>query len=134
MKNLNILLIEDNAGDILLIREAFEESPIRHELRGIRDGSAAIAFFDDCSGPDVPDLVLLDINLPLKSGHEVLSYIKKCDKLACMAVVMLTTSSSECDILSAYKYYADGYLVKPIIIPEFAMLLDKLTLHPRRIC
>ena len=134
MKNLNILLIEDNAGDILLTREAFEESPIRHELRVIRDGSAAIAFFDDCNGSDVPDLVLLDINLPLKSGHEVLRYIKKCDKLTCMPVVMLTTSSSECDMLSAYKYYADGYLVKPIIIPELAILLDRMTLHPRRIC
>jgi CheY-like chemotaxis protein len=127
MKLMNILLIEDNEGDVLLTTEALEETSLIRELRVIRDGEAAIKFFERITAPaDLPDLVLLDINLPKKSGHEVLVYIKGTENLSHIPVIMLTTSSSEKDILRCYNSLVNCYLVKPLEVTEFMDLIKKM--------
>ena len=127
MKPLRILLVEDNKGDILLAIETLKDSRILQVTATVRDGKAAIDFFENLKTLDeVPDLVLLDINLPKKSGHEVLQFIKRGPWCKYTKVVMLTTSSSERDILAAYKYYADGYVVKPLIVEELITTLIKV--------
>src|SRR6185312_13639945 len=100
MKSINILLVEDNEGDILLTKEAFEESRIVNEVIAIRDGRKAIDFFESINNREhIPNLILLDVNLPRMSGHEVLAYIKNNEKFKSIPVIMLTTSSAEKDIL-----------------------------------
>jgi len=127
MKSIHILLIEDNEGDILLTLEGLEDSRIANRVSVIRDGKAAIDFFETTADKsEIPDLVLLDINLPKKSGHEVLQYIKKSEKYNQLPVIMLTTSSSERDILSAYKHYANCYITKPIDVSEFMNAIAKI--------
>jgi CheY-like chemotaxis protein len=127
MKSIHILLIEDNEGDILLTIEALEDSKITNKISVLRDGKQAIDFFENITDKDeVPDLVLLDINLPKKSGHEVLRYIKKSERHNQVPVIMLTTSSSERDILSAYKHYANCYITKPIDVSEFMNAIAKI--------
>ena len=127
MKSIHILLVEDNEGDILLTTEALEESKIINKVTVIRDGKAAIDFFKALTDQeDRPDLALLDINLPKKSGHEVLQYIKKSEQYNQLPVIMLTTSSAERDILSAYKHYANCYITKPIEVSEFMSAIAKI--------
>ncbi|MGZ3750360.1 MAG: response regulator [Mucilaginibacter sp.] len=118
--NIHILLVEDNEGDVVLTTETLEEGKIGQRLTVIKNGEGAIQYFERLTEKsEIPDLVLLDINLPKKSGHEVLQYIRKNEKYQNTPVVMLTTSSAERDMLASYKYYANGYLVKPIGITEF---------------
>lgn len=127
MKSIHILLVEDNEGDILLTTDALEESKIINKVTVLRDGKAAIDFFEAL--PDLknrPNLILLDINLPKKSGHEVLQYIKKSQHYNQIPVIMLTTSSAERDILSAYKHYANCYITKPIEVSEFMAAIAKI--------
>ncbi len=122
MKSIHILLVEDNEGDILLTIEALADSKITNRVSVIRDGKEAIDFFESTTNKaDIPDpeKVLLDINLPKKSGHEVLQYMKKSVRHSHIPIIMLTTSSSEKDILSAYKHYANCYITKPIDVSEF---------------
>lgn len=127
MKSIHILLIEDNEGDILLTTDALEDSKIINKVTVLRDGKAAIDFFHTLNDrEDKPDLVLLDINLPKKNGHEVLQFIKKSEQYNQIPVIMLTTSSSERDILSAYKHYANCYITKPIDVLEFMTAIAKI--------
>ena len=126
MKPLRILLVEDNKGDVLLAMETLNDSRVLHDTTTVSDGKAAIDFFENIKIRDeTPDVVLLDINLPKKSGHEVLQYIKKGPLYTHVKVIMLTTSSAERDILAAYKYYADGYIIKPLAIDELIAALIK---------
>jgi CheY-like chemotaxis protein len=127
MKSINILLVEDNEGDILLTTEAFDESRIVNEINVIRNGEAAIKYFGALKTKDPhPDLVLLDINLPKKSGHEVLMYVKSHEKLKHIPVIMLTTSSSEKDILLSYNNYVNCYITKPIDVSDFMKAINKI--------
>jgi CheY-like chemotaxis protein len=127
MKSIHILLIEDNEGDILLTTEALEESKIINRISVIKDGKEAIVFFQSLTGKDnVPDLVLLDINLPKKSGHEVLQYIKESESYKQIPVIMLTTSSSERDILTSYKNHVNCYITKPIEVNDFMKAMTKV--------
>ena len=127
MKAINILLIEDNEGDILLTTEAFEESKIVNNIRVIKDGKAAIQFFEGLtSKEETPNLVLLDVNLPKINGHEVLTYIKNNEKYKSIPVIMLTTSSSERDILAAYKNNVNCYVTKPIEVADFMKAILKI--------
>lgn len=117
MKKTHILLVEDNEGDILLTKEALEEKEIIQDLSVVKDGSEAIQFMlkkDRFRDEKTPDLVLLDINLPKKSGHEVLEFIKTHDDLKHIPVIMLTTSSSDSDIKKSYKNHANCFITKPV--------------------
>jgi CheY-like chemotaxis protein len=127
MKSIHILLVEDNEGDILLTMEALEDSKIINKVTVLKDGKAAIDFFESVNDKnELPHLVLLDINLPKRSGHEVLRYIKKSERYNQIPVIMLTTSSAEKDILSAYKHYANCYITKPIDVAEFINAIAKI--------
>jgi CheY-like chemotaxis protein len=127
MRSINILLIEDNDGDILLTTEAFEESKIINLMRIIKDGRAAIDFFENLQNKeDIPELILLDINLPKVSGQEVLKYLKSNDKYKRIPVIMLTTSSSEKDILQSYNNYVNCYITKPIEVGDFINAVSKI--------
>lgn len=129
MKPVHILLIEDNEGDILLTIEAFEELSIAHKISVARDGNEAIDFLDHRSrkkSEELPDLILLDINLPKKNGFEILSYIKGSDALRHLPVIIMTTSSSEKDILQSYQNYANCYITKPIDVGDFMKVIAAL--------
>ena len=127
MKPIHILLVEDNEGDILLTTEALQESKIVNKVTVLKDGKMAINFFEDITSKEsVPDLVLLDINLPKKNGHEVLQYIKSSENYKQIPVIMLTTSSAESDILNSYKNYVNCYITKPIEVHDFITAIAKI--------
>lgn len=129
MKPIHILLVEDNEGDIMLTTEAFEEAKIANRLDVVRDGQSAIEFLDKFGpfeGSETPDLILLDINLPKKNGHEILRHIKNSDKLKTIPVIMLTTSSSERDIRSSYENYANCFITKPVEVEDFMDAISKI--------
>ncbi len=122
MKSIHILLVEDNEGDILLTQEAFEESKIINTMDVAKNGKEALSMLLQKDGYEynkVPDLVLLDINLPIKSGHEVLQEIKADPTKKHIPIIMLTTSSSQSDIDLAYQHHANCYITKPVEINEF---------------
>lgn len=122
MDFVQILLVEDNDGDILLIEEALQEGKIVNELSVVKDGEKAIRFLEkegEYKNELTPDLVILDINLPRKNGHEVLEYIKGNELLKHIPVIMLTTSSSEQDVVKSYEQYANCYITKPVDVDEF---------------
>ncbi|MES2388399.1 MAG: response regulator [Bacteroidota bacterium] len=127
MKPINILLVEDNEGDIVLTLEAFEESKLINKITVLRDGKEAIAFFDSLRSDDEkPDMVLLDINLPKVSGHDVLKHIKNHEKYDGTPVIMLTTSSAVKDISQSYKNHCNCYITKPIDIADFIKAMTKI--------
>ena len=124
---INILLVEDNEGDIMLTIEAFEDSKIVNKITSIKDGKAAINYFEALTDKEeIPHLILLDINLPKVSGHEVLMYIKNNEKFKSIPVIMLTTSSSEKDILQSYKNHVNCYITKPIDVLDFMKAIMKV--------
>jgi CheY-like chemotaxis protein len=127
MKGINILLVEDNEGDILLTTEAFEDSKIVNNISVIRDGKEAIGFFEALTKKEqIPHLVLLDVNLPKVNGHEVLMYIKNNERYKSIPVIMLTTSSSERDILQSYRNHVNCYITKPIDVSDFMKAITKI--------
>ena len=125
----NILLIEDNPGDIRLTKEAFKETRMAVNLNVVTDGVEALQYLkrqDEYTDAIVPDLILLDLNLPKKDGREVLEIIKKDEKLMCIPVVVLTTSGAEQDISNSYRLHANCYLNKPIEFDKFFDLIQKV--------
>ena len=129
MEPVKILLVEDNEGDILLTKEAFEDAKIHIKLTIARDGKEAINFLDkhrDHPDGELPDLVLLDINLPKKSGHEVLKDIKENENSKHIPVIMLTTSSSDIDINQSYHNYANCYITKPVEVNDFLAVISTI--------
>ncbi|MFE3516719.1 response regulator [Streptomyces sp. NPDC059166] len=122
VKPIEVLLVEDDPGDELMTREAFEDNKIRNTLHVVRDGQEAIDFlYRQGQYPDAPrpDLVLLDLNLPKYDGRQVLEKIKTDPELALIPVVVLTTSSAEEDILRSYKLHANAYVTKPVDLEQF---------------
>lgn len=122
MKQVSILLVEDNEGDIVLTTEALEDSKIINKVNVVRNGKEALDYIfkkGKYAGVETPDLMLLDINLPLKSGHEVLQIIKSDEQMKRLPIIMLTTSSSESDINMSYEYHANCYISKPVEINQF---------------
>ncbi|MHB8100896.1 MAG: response regulator [Methanosarcina sp.] len=116
-KPVEILLVEDNEGDIGLIEEVFEEAKIRNNIHVAEDGEEAILFLrgeGKFSGSPRPDIILLDLNLPKKDGREVLREIKEDNNLKNIPVVVLTTSRAEKDILRSYELHANAYVTKPL--------------------
>lgn len=127
MKTIDILLVEDNDGDIMLTMEAFEEWESANKITVAKDGQAAIDFFNiDNKRTILPDLILLDINLPKVNGHEVLKFIKGEEKLKHIPVIMLTTSSSVADINLAYNNQANCYITKPNELDAFLKVISAI--------
>lgn len=131
MENINILLVEDNEGDILLTTEALEEIKVANTLEVVRTGEDAVDFLNKRTKSkkakeSLPDLILLDVNLPRVNGHEVLKFIKEHDALKHIPVIMLTTSSSYEDISQSYKQHANCYIVKPVEVDEFLKAIAQI--------
>jgi CheY-like chemotaxis protein len=125
----HILLVEDNEGDIVLTMEAFKECKVKTEISIARNGQEALDFlYKKGSFTDAkkPDLILLDINIPIFNGHEVLEKIKKDINLKKIPVIMLTTSSSQVDINAAYENHCNSYIKKPIDVVEFLSAILKI--------
>ncbi len=121
-ERIEILLIEDDAGDTLMIKEAFEDNKITNNLTCITDGEQAVDYLlrrGDHTDAARPDLILLDLNLPRLSGHEVLAEIKAHEELRVIPVVVLTTSAAEEDILRSYQLHANAYVTKPVDFDQF---------------
>jgi len=129
MKSIHILLVEDNEGDILLTQEAFENAKENNTLSVVRDGQEAIDFLKkqgNYSNRTLPDLLLLDINLPKKSGIEVLKFIKENENLLHIPVIMLSTSSSETDINICYENHANCYITKPVSVDKLFHIFSSI--------
>lgn len=125
----HILLVEDNEGDILLTKEAFEACKVKTELSIARNGQEALDFLfkrGEYANTKKPDLILLDINLPLFNGHEILRQIKADSNLKKIPVIMLTTSSNQKDIDEAYGNHCNSYVKKPLDIKEFLDAITKI--------
>jgi chemotaxis family two-component system response regulator Rcp1 len=117
-----ILLVEDNPGDVRLAREGLSECKIRNNLHVVDDGVKAMAFLrreGEYANVPRPDLVLLDLNLPRKDGREVLREVKDDVSLKTIPVVVLTTSKAEADILKSYSLHANCYVTKPLGLQQF---------------
>ncbi|MET8694557.1 response regulator [Streptomyces bauhiniae] len=119
---IDVLLVEDDPGDELMTREAFEDNKIGNTLHVVRDGEEALDFLyrrGNHTGAPRPDLILLDLNLPKYDGRQVLERIKSDQDLADIPVVVLTTSAAEEDILRSYKLHANAYVTKPVDLDQF---------------
>jgi CheY-like chemotaxis protein len=121
-RRLDVLLVEDDPGDTLMIREAFEQHHITHRLHHVPDGVEALAFLlgeGEHAGSPRPDLILLDLNLPRMDGREVLKRVKGDAGLRAIPVVVLTTSDADEDILRSYDLHANAYVTKPVDFDRF---------------
>ena len=119
---IDVLLVEDDPGDVLLIREAFADNKVRNRLHTVSDGVEALQFLrheGEYADAPQPDLVLLDLNLPRKDGREVLAEVKEDEALRSIPVVVLTTSKAEEDILRSYDLHANAYVTKPVDFEAF---------------
>lgn len=129
MEPIDVLLVEDDPGDTLMIREAFEDNKVRNTLSCVTDGVEAMRFLrreGEYADAPRPDLVLLDLNLPRKDGREVLGEIKGDDALATIPVVVLTTSQAEEDVLRSYKLHANAYVTKPVDFDRFIEVVRQI--------
>lgn len=125
----DILLVEDNPGDIRLTQEALKEGKVLNNLHIARDGVEAMAFLrrqDKYADAVRPDLILLDLNLPKKDGHEVLAEIKTDEGLKRIPVVILTTSEADEDILKTYDYHANCYITKPMDLNQLINVVKSI--------
>lgn len=123
---INILLVEDNPGDIRLTKEVLKEGKIQNNLSVVMDGEEALHFLKkrgEYANADTPDLILLDLNLPKKDGREVLAQIKGDPDLVCIPVIILTTSAAETDIMSTYSNHANCYITKPVDFSQFITVI-----------
>ncbi|MEV6926422.1 response regulator [Dactylosporangium sp. NPDC051485] len=126
---IEVLLVEDDPGDVLMTQEAFEEHKVRNKLNVVQDGEEALAYlrregrFADATRPD---LILLDLNLPRVDGREVLQVIKEDQNLRRIPVVVLTTSQADEDILRSYSLHANAYVTKPVDFDSFIAVVRQI--------
>jgi CheY-like chemotaxis protein len=126
---IEVLLVEDSPGDVRLTREAFKDAKVHINLHVASDGARAMAFLKregEHANASRPDLILLDLNLPKKDGREVLEEIKGDPALKTIPVVILTTSSSEADILRSYQLHANCYITKPVGLEGFLTVVKSI--------
>jgi CheY-like chemotaxis protein len=126
---ISVLLVEDDPGDVLLIREAFADYKVGNVLSIVSDGVEAMQFVrgeGEYAGRERPDLVLLDLNLPRKSGAEVLAEIKGDPELSMIPVIVLTTSEAEEDVMRSYKMHANAYITKPVDFDRFKQIVHQI--------
>ena len=129
MKPVEILLVEDNPGDVRLTREALKEAKVINNLTVLKDGVEALAFLRQqgpYGGAVIPHLILLDLNLPKKDGREVLAEIKADEKLKRIPVVVLTTSQDEQDVFKSYNLHANCYVTKPVDLEQFMTVVKSI--------
>lgn len=129
MQPVEILLVEDNPGDVDLTLDALAEAKLRNNVHVAEDGVAAMEFLrqeGERAGAPRPDLVLLDLNMPRKDGREVLREIKEDPDLRSIPVVVLTTSEAEKDVLDAYEHRANAYIVKPVDFEQFFRTIQSI--------
>jgi CheY-like chemotaxis protein len=126
---IEVLLVEDDPGDVLMTQEAFEEHKVRNKLNVVSDGQEALAYLRR-EGPYAdalrPDLILLDLNLPKVDGREVLAKIKDDADLRRIPVVVLTTSQADEDILRSYSLHANAYVTKPVDFERFIAVVRQI--------
>jgi CheY-like chemotaxis protein len=124
-----VLLVEDDPGDVVLITEAFEDNKVSNRLHTVADGVEALQFlrreapYEDAP---TPDLILLDLNLPRKDGREVLAEVKADEELRRIPVVVLTTSKAEEDVLRSYNLHANAYVTKPVDFDRFIEVVRQI--------
>ncbi|MEO6087981.1 MAG: response regulator [Umezawaea sp.] len=126
---IDVLLVEDDAGDALITLEAFEHHKVFNRLHRVRDGVEALAFLRNegqFTDAPRPGLILLDLNLPRMSGHEVLAAVKQDDTLRRIPIVVLTTSESEEDVLRSYDLHANAYVTKPVDFDAFVRAIRQI--------
>jgi CheY-like chemotaxis protein len=126
---IEVLLVEDDPGDVLLIREAFEFNKVHNNLHVVSDGEQALAYLrreGEHAGVNRPDLVLLDLNLPRKDGREVLAEVKQDETLRTIPIVVLTTSEAEEDVLKSYQLHANAYVTKPVDFERFVSIVRQI--------
>jgi CheY-like chemotaxis protein len=129
LRPIEVLLVEDDPGDTLMIKEAFQENKVRNRLSCVTDGVEALAYLrgeGEYAAAPRPDLILLDLNLPRKDGREVLAEIKVDDKLRSIPVVVLTTSEAEEDIIRSYNLHANAYVTKPVDFDRFISVVRQI--------
>lgn len=129
MEAVEILLVEDDPGDVRLTQEALKDSKMRNNLHIVEDGIEALAFLrneGDYADVPKPDIILLDLNLPRKDGREVLQEIKDDEKLKRIPVVILTTSENDEDILTSYDLHANCYITKPVDMNQFVQIVKTI--------
>jgi len=120
--SIEILLVEDNPGDVRLTEEALKEGKVVNRVNVVQDGVEALAYLrkeGEYASAETPDLILLDLNLPKKDGREVLAEVKEDPDLRMIPVVVLTTSRDEQDILKSYDLHANCYITKPVDFEQF---------------
>jgi chemotaxis family two-component system response regulator Rcp1 len=122
---MHILLVEDSVADVEMTLEALQDAKVANEVTVVRDGASAIALLLDPS-QSKPDLVILDLNLPRMTGHEVLSRMRKDDRLRRIPVAVLTTSSAEADVAKTYDLGANCFLTKPVDIDQFVHVVQSI--------
>ena len=129
VKVIEILLVEDNPGDVRLTREALRDGKVKNNLHVAVDGEEAMAFLrreGPHAGAPRPDLILLDLNLPKKNGREVLAEVKSDPALMRIPVVVLTTSHDEQDVHAAYEHHANCYITKPVDLEQFLRVVRSI--------
>jgi two-component system response regulator len=129
MRPVDILLVEDNPGDVRLTKEALKDSKIMIDLRVVNNGEEALAYLNkegQYKDVKLPDLILLDLNLPKKNGREVLAEIKENDILKRIPVVILTISEAEEDIIKTYELHANCYITKPVDMNQFIKVVRSI--------
>jgi len=127
--SIDVLLVEDDPGDVLMTREAFEDHKVANRLFVVNDGVEAMAFLRrEGSFADAPrpDLVLLDLNLPRMDGREVLAAVKQDPELSLIPIVVLTTSEAEEDVLRSYRLHANAYVTKPVDFERFLQVVKQI--------
>jgi CheY-like chemotaxis protein len=126
---IEVLLVEDDPGDVLMTREAFAEHKVRNNLNVVSDGAEALAYVrrqPPYTDAPRPDLVLLDLNLPRRDGREVLAEMKADPELRGIPIVVLTTSAAEADILASYSLHANAYVTKPVDFERFISVVRQI--------
>ena len=128
-KIIDVLLVEDDPGDVLMTREAFEDNKVRNRLSVVSDGVSALEFLrkeGQYADAPTPDLVLLDLNLPRMDGREVLQALKADAALRSIPVVVLTTSEAEDDVVRSYALHANAYVTKPVDFDRFIEVVRQI--------
>jgi CheY-like chemotaxis protein len=126
---IDVLLVEDDPGDVLMTREAFEDHKVHNNLHVVTNGVEAMSFLrkeGEYADAPTPDLILLDLNLPKMDGREVLAAVKEDAELRAIPVVVLTTSEAEEDVVRSYSLHANAYVTKPVDFERFVSVVQQI--------